>query len=55
MGWRGLNIVMLFKLETLLLLFICVTEPWLSWTGFVDQAGFELTEIHLLLPPKYWD
>ena len=21
----------------------------------VDKAGFELTEIHLPLPPKYWD
>ena len=22
---------------------------------FVDQAGLELTQICLLLPPKYWD
>jgi hypothetical protein len=24
-------------------------------THHVDYAGLELTEIHLLLPPKYWD
>ena len=28
-----------------------------SWPGthYVDQAGLELTEIHLPLPPEYWD
>jgi hypothetical protein len=29
--------------------FLCVTEPWLPWTCFVDQVGLELTEIHLAL------
>ena len=24
----------------------CQREPWLSWTHFRDQAGFELPEIH---------
>jgi hypothetical protein len=24
--------------------FPCVTEPWLFWTHFVDQAGLELRE-----------
>lgn len=24
-------------------------------THFIDQAGFELIKIHLLLPPEYWD
>ena len=23
--------------------------------AFVDQAGFKLTEVRLLLPPEYWD
>ena len=31
--------------------------PILGWPGtcYVDQAGLELTEIYLPLPPKYWD
>lgn len=30
-------------------------HPWLSLTAFVDQAGFELTEIPLLCLPERWD
>lgn len=29
-------------------------ELWLSKTHCVDLGGLELTEVHLLLPPKYW-
>lgn len=35
--------------------FFYVIEPWLSWIRFIDEAGLELTEIHLPLPPKCWD
>lgn len=35
--------------------FLCVTEPWLSWTHMVHQAGLGLTEICLSLPLEYWD
>lgn len=31
--------------------FLWVTEPWLSWARFVEQAGPELTAICLPLPP----
>lgn len=27
-------------------------KPWLVWDSIVDQAGLELTEIHLPLPLK---
>jgi len=30
-------------------------QPDCPETHFVDQAGLELTEIHLPLAPKYWD
>jgi hypothetical protein len=33
---------------------LCVALAILE-TCFQDQAGLELTEICLLLPPKYWD
>ena len=44
-------------------LFVCLLETgFLSLTvlavleiAFVDQAGLELTEIHLPLPPECWD
>ena len=32
--------------------------PWMSWNLILkvqDQAGLELTEIHLPLPPDCWD
>ena len=36
--------------------FFCVTELWLSWTHFVAQASFKLTENCLLCqPPKCWN
>jgi hypothetical protein len=40
--------------------FVCLVrpglalQPWLTWNS-VDQAGLELTEICLLLPPEYWE
>jgi hypothetical protein len=37
----------LFKTE-----FLCAALTVLECS--VDDAGLELTEIHLLLPPKYW-
>jgi hypothetical protein len=30
-------------------------QPWLAWTHFVDQAGLELTDMGLTLPPECWD
>jgi hypothetical protein len=35
--------------------FLCVAEPWLSWTSFVDKGGLELTELPLPLPPECWN
>jgi hypothetical protein len=37
--------------------FLCVISPIPGYprTCFVDQAGFKLTEIRLLLPRKHWD
>ncbi|CAO2589176.1 hypothetical protein LEMLEM_LOCUS5296 [Lemmus lemmus] len=29
--------------------------PGCPGTHFIDQTGLELTEIHLPLPPKFWD
>ena len=34
--------------------FSVALEPVLE-LALVDQAGLDLTEIHLLLPPKCWD
>jgi hypothetical protein len=37
-------------------LFVFVRQVFsVSWTHFVDQAGLELRDIHLPLPPKCWD
>ena len=30
-------------------------QHWVSWTHLIDQAGLELTEIRLSLPPECWD
>jgi hypothetical protein len=30
-------------------------SPGCSGVNSVNQAGFELTEIHLHLPPEHWD
>ena len=35
--------------------FLCSTALIFSETCFIDQAGLELTEIYLPLPPKCWD
>ena len=35
--------------------FLCVTALAVLELALVDQAGLELTEIHLSLPPKCWD
>ena len=34
--------------------FLCVIEPWLSWTCFVDQADLKL-RVSLPLPPEHCD
>ena len=34
--------------------FFVALEPLLKLT-LIDQADLELTEIHLPLPPEYWD
>ena len=34
--------------------FLCVTAVGFPGTCFVDQAGLELTEIRLYLPPECW-
>ena len=34
---------------------LCVTVLIVLKIAFVDQAGLEFTEIHLSLPPEYWD
>lgn len=31
--------------------FLCVTEPWMSQTCFIDHTGLKLAEICLPLPP----
>lgn len=28
---------------------------WVSWRSNADQAGLDLTEMHLPLPPEWWD
>lgn len=32
--------------------FLCITEPWLSWIYFVDQAALKPTDICLPLSPE---
>ena len=44
--------VCLFYFETG---FLCITDPWMSRTHFIDQAGLDLIEIHPPLPPECCD
>lgn len=51
--WLGK--IFFFFISFSILKTLCVTEPWPSWTHFVDHSGLELTEICLTRPPRCWD